>query len=142
MSRLLRFLLFLVPFSLSFALTPKDLHKSVKVVQKELHLTEWHVLITSISAQDMIVTHKCRCYGESMIFIEPKVTVVTILNDEAYQDMGWTDLDAIHAHQRFVVLHELLHVCVMLAYPDLSLAEQEQVVRDTSTMIADEPEKR
>jgi hypothetical protein len=90
----------------------------------------------------MYVTNQCECYGESMIFPASKVTVLNILDDAAYQKMGWKDLKAIHAHQRFVVLHELLHVSVTLAYPDLSHDEQEMAVRETSVMIADEPEKR
>ena len=61
----------------------------------------------------MVVTNQCACYGESMIFPASKVTVVNILDDEAYKDMGWKDLEQIHARQRFVVLHELLHVSVM-----------------------------
>jgi hypothetical protein len=142
MSRFLRFLLFLVPFSISFALTPHDLHKSVKHVQMELRLTEWRVIVRSLSSHDMYDTNKCECFGESMIFPASHVTVVNILDDEAYKDLGWTDLEAIHAHQRFVVLHELLHVSVKIAYPDLDSDEQELAVRETSVMIADEPEKR
>jgi hypothetical protein len=142
MSRFLRFLLFLVPFSISFALTPHDLNKTVKHVQKELRLSEWKVIVRSLSTEAMVITNQCECFGESMIFPASKVTVVNILDDEAYQDLGWTDLEAIHAHQRFVVLHELLHVSVMLTYPDLSHDEQEAAVRETSVMIADEPEQR
>jgi hypothetical protein len=142
MSRFLRFLLFLVPFSLSFALSPHDLDKSVNEVKKELHLTEWNVIARSLSTHDMQVTQGCKCYGESMIFPETKVDVVTILDDEAYKDMGWTDVEQIHAHQRFVVLHELLHVSVQLTYPDMPHDEQEANVQATSKMIADEPEKR
>jgi hypothetical protein len=142
MSRFLRFLLCLVPISCSFALTPQNLHKTVDEVKKELHLTEWNVIARSLSTHDMQVTQGCKCYGESMIFPETKIDVVTILDDSAYKDMGWTDLDAIHAHQRFVVLHELLHVSVQLTFPDMSHGEQEANVEATSKMIADEPEKR
>ena len=142
MSRFLRFLLVLVPVSLSFALTPRDLHKRVDEVQKELRLTEWKVIVRSLSEHDMYVTNQCECFGESMIFPASKVTVVNILDDEAYQKMGWKDLEQIHAHQRFVVLHELLHVSVMLAYPNFSNDDQEGMVRETSVMIENEPEKR
>jgi hypothetical protein len=142
MSRFLRFLLVLVPFSVSFALTPHDLHKRVDAVQKQLNLTEWHVIVRSLSAQQMYETNKCKCYGESMIFPASHVTVLNILDDEAYVAMGWADLKEIHAHQRFVVLHELLHVSVMLSYADLDQNGQEGAVRETSVMIADEPEKR
>jgi hypothetical protein len=90
----------------------------------------------------MVVTNQCECFGESMIFPASKITVVNILDDEAYKDMGWTDLEQIHAHQRFVVLHELLHVSVMLAYPNFSHDDQEDAVRETSVMIENEPEKR
>jgi hypothetical protein len=38
----------------------------------------------------MYVTNQCECYGESMIFPASKVTVVNILDDQAYKDMGWT----------------------------------------------------
>jgi hypothetical protein len=58
------------------------------------------------------------------------------------QENGWTDLKEIHAHQRFVVLHELLHISVMLSYPKFSHDDQEDAVRETSVMIIDEPEKR
>lgn len=143
MSRFRRFLLVLVPLSFSFALTPHDLHKSVNHVQKQLRLTKWHVIVRSLSAHDMIMGNKCECYGESMIFPASKVTVVNILDDEAYEQvLGWTDLDAIHAHQRFVVLHELLHVSVMLSYSGLDGNGQEGAVRGTSVMIESEPEKR
>ena len=142
MSRLLRFLMFLVPFSLSFALTPHDLHKSVHAVQKELRLKKWQVIIRSLSTEEMTVTNHCACYGESMLFPASQITLVNILDDEAYQKMGWTDLTAIHAHQRFVVLHELLHVSVMISSPDLSHDAQEEAVRESSVMIVAEPEKR
>jgi hypothetical protein len=142
MSRFLPFLLVLAPVSLSFALTPRDLHKRVDEVQKELRLTEWKVIVRSVSEHDMYVTNQCECFGESMIFPASKVTVVNILDDQAYMKMGWTDLKQIHAHQRFVVLHELLHVSVMLAYPNFSHDDQEDAVRETSVMVTDEPEKR
>ena len=131
MSRFLRFLLVLIPLSVSFALTPHDLHKRVDAVQKQLNLSEWHVIVRSLSAQQMYETNKCQCYGESMIFPSSHITVVNILDDEAYVAMGWTDLKEIHAHQRFVVLHELLHVSVMLAYQDLKNDDQESMVRET-----------
>jgi hypothetical protein len=124
------------------ALTPRNLHKTVHGVQKELRLTKWHVIVRSLSTHDMYVTNQCECFGESMIFPASKVTVVNILDDEAYQKMGWKDLEQIHAHQRFVVLHELLHVSVMLAYPNFSNDDQEGMVRETSVMIENEPEKR
>jgi hypothetical protein len=56
MSRFLRFLLVLVPFSFSFALTQHDLYKRVDAVQKQLNLTEWHVVLCSLSAQQMYET--------------------------------------------------------------------------------------
>ena len=87
MSRFLRFLLCLVPFSLSFALTPRNLHKTVHGVQKELRLTKWHVIVRSLSTHDMVVTNQCECYSESMIFPASKITVVNILDDEAYKKM-------------------------------------------------------
>ena len=146
MSRLLRFLLVLVLLSLSlplsFALTSHNLHKSVHAVQKELRLKDWQVLIRSLSVEEMTETNHCKCYGESMLFPASQITVVNILDDEAYQEMGWTGLKAIHAHQRFVVLHELLHVSVMISSPDLSHDAQEEAVRESSVMIVAEPEKR
>ena len=87
MSRFLRFLLVLVPVSLSFALTPHDFHKRVNAVQKELRLTKWHVIVRSLSTHDMVVTNQCECYSESMIFPASKITVVNILDDEAYKKM-------------------------------------------------------
>jgi hypothetical protein len=51
MSRFLRFLLLLVPVSVSFALTPHNLHKSVKEVQKELRLTKWHVVPVQLEVE-------------------------------------------------------------------------------------------
>src|SRR5262245_14086961 len=98
MSRFVRFLLVLVPFSLSFAITPRDLHKTVHEVKNELRLTEWHVIAHSLSPHDMVVTNKCDCFGESITFSTSRVAVVNILDDEAYKELGWTDLKAIHAH--------------------------------------------
>ena len=43
-----------------------------------------------VDTRHMYVTNQCECYGESMIFPASKVTVVNILDDQAYKDMGWT----------------------------------------------------
>src|SRR5215469_5500722 len=98
MSRFPRFLLVLVPVSLSFVLTPHDLHKSVNAEQKELRLTEWHVIVRSLSAHDMYVTNQCECFGESMIFPASKITVVNILDDEAYKDRCGRRFSSLSSH--------------------------------------------
>jgi hypothetical protein len=64
------------PFSLSFALTPHNLHKTVHEVQKRsLDL----LIVRSLSTYDMVETNKRECFCESMIFPASKLTVVNIL---------------------------------------------------------------